>query len=62
MNERELEAVALIARRNGISSGAAAERFMLYGTGELQRRDNERARWDARVDAEKAARKAGRRK
>lgn len=73
MNDREFELVQAIERGmlNGnrapgdpvpivvYASGlSAADRFLLYGTGETARRDRERAQWNAEVDAKKAAKRA----
>lgn len=59
MTLQELEHVGE-SERSGAHVGtrlSAADYFMLYGTGEVARREAERAAWNAEVDRRKAERK-----
>lgn len=66
MNDREYEAVLEIERAilngnrkpgdlvpAGLSFSVAADRYMMYGTGDTALREQERAEWNKRVEARK---------
>lgn len=61
MNQREYEAVLAIARREGLSFGDASNWYLMYGTGEATQVQAERKQWNARVEAEKRAKRDAKR-
>lgn len=57
MNDQQYEMVQEIGRRKGISFDAAADHFIIHGTGETARRESERDAWNAQVEADKATKR-----